>query len=421
MGRIEVSNLGKAFKQYPTRWSRLLEWVTPGHRPHHTLKWVLKDVSFDLDAGESMGILGVNGAGKSTLLKIITGTTQPTAGSVRVGPGRVAALLELGMGFHPDFTGRQNAFMAGQLQGLTVEQITTLMPEIEQFADIGDYVDQPVRIYSSGMQVRLAFAVATVLRPAILIVDEALAVGDAAFQRKCFRRIEDFREQGTSLLYVSHDVDSVKRICGKALFLNNGEVFAFGSAKNVCDLYEKALFGGRETAKVSEGFPIAPESLVDESLASDCEVAYGDGRALIEAIWLENASGERANVFGSREPIVLKYRVRFAQMASRVAFAFMAKTRDGVALFGMDTSHMPDISARSFAPGDTMIASFKLENAFAPGVFYINCGVRDDSSDVPVFLHRRVDAVIFRIRSDDQTFVKSGLINTAAVFELALA
>lgn len=418
MGSITVNNLGKAYKQYPARWSRLLEWIVPGHKPRHSLRWVLRDISFVVEPGEAVGIVGVNGAGKSTLLKMITGTTQPTSGSVNV-TGRIAALLELGMGFHPEFTGRQNVFMAGQLQGLTVDQITELMPQIERFADIGDYIDQSVRVYSSGMQVRLAFAVATAVRPDILIVDEALSVGDAAFQRKCFRRVEEFREQGTTLLFVSHDVDSVKKLCTKALFLKDGQAAAFGGAKTVCDMYEKVLFGGRRGGTTRGESAPTPELLVDQSLMSNCEVAYGDGRATIESIWLENGRGEQANVFGSRDSLVLKYRVRFDEAASHIAFAFMAKTRDGVALFGMDTSHMPEVTGRKFAPGDTFIARFELKNPFAPGTYYINCGVRDDTAETPVFLHRRVDAALFRVKADEHTFVKFGLINTSAVFELA--
>ena len=204
MGTITVSQLGKAYKHYPTRWSRLAEWLIPGSRPRHTMKWVLQDISFTVKAGEAVGIVGINGAGKSTLLKMITGTTQPTAGTVSV-TGRVAAMLELGMGFHPDFTGRQNAIMAGQLLGYSVEEINRLMPEIEAFAEIGDYIDEPVRVYSSGMQMRLAFSVATAHRPDILIVDEALSVGDAYFQHKSFARIREYSKLGTTLLIVSHD------------------------------------------------------------------------------------------------------------------------------------------------------------------------------------------------------------------------
>ncbi|MEN9356474.1 MAG: hypothetical protein RL695_645, partial [Pseudomonadota bacterium] len=173
MGSISVNGVGKAYKQYPTRWSRLAEWLLPAriHQPRHGLRWVLHDIHFEVRAGEAIGIIGMNGAGKSTLLKILTGTTQASSGQIQI-QGRVAALLELGMGFHPDFTGRQNAIMACQLQGLNGEEIAALLPDIEAFAEIGDYLDQPVRTYSSGMQMRLAFSVATAQRPDILIVDE---------------------------------------------------------------------------------------------------------------------------------------------------------------------------------------------------------------------------------------------------------
>src|SRR5450755_346142 len=219
MGTVRVTQLGKAYKQYPTRWSRLAEWIVPFAPPRHTLKWVLKDVNFHVAVGEAVGIIGINGAGKSTLLKLITGTAAPTAGSIAM-TGRAVALLELGMGFHPDFTGRQNAFMAGQLIGLRTEEIEAITPEIEAFAEIGDYIDQPVRVYSSGMQMRLAFSVATVKRPDILIVDEALSVGDAYFQHKSFERIREFKRQGTTLLLVSHDKTAIQSICDRAILLD---------------------------------------------------------------------------------------------------------------------------------------------------------------------------------------------------------
>ena len=209
MSALVVSNIGKAYKRYPGKWARVREWVTG--RPGHQQTWVLRDVSFSVSLGEAVGIIGVNGAGKSTLLKIITGTTQPTEGNVRV-QGRVAALLELGMGFHPDFTGRQNVFMAGQLLGLRVDEIAGRMSEIEAFAEIGGYIDRPVRLYSSGMQVRLAFSAATAVRPDILIVDEALSVGDAYFQHKSFERIRQYRQAGSTLLIVSHPgIDQVRQ------------------------------------------------------------------------------------------------------------------------------------------------------------------------------------------------------------------
>src|SRR5579862_3817599 len=223
MGTIRVSQLGKAYKYYPTRWSRLAEWLVPFGPPRHELKWVLRDINFHVSPGESVGIIGINGAGKSTLLKLIAGTAIATKGSVAM-TGRVAALLELGMGFHPDFTGRQNAFMAGQLLGLGTQELLALMPEIEAFAEIGDYVDQPVRVYSSGMQMRLAFSVATAKRPDILIVDEALSVGDAYFQHKSFDRIREFKQQGTTLLMVSHDKTAIQSICDRAILLDAGRL-----------------------------------------------------------------------------------------------------------------------------------------------------------------------------------------------------
>lgn len=252
MNAITVNNLGKAYKQYPTRWSRLKEWLDPRNKPRHQLHWVLQDINFHVPRGQALGIIGINGAGKSTLLKMIAGTTQPTTGSIQI-HGRVAALLELGMGFHPEFTGRQNAYMAGQLLGYSVEDITELMPEIEAFAEIGEYIDQPVRVYSSGMQMRLAFSVATARRPDVLIVDEALSVGDAYFQHKSFDRIREFRTQGTTLLIVSHDKQAIQSICDRAILLNAGKLEMEGEPEAVMDFYNAMLADKNiETVKTTE-------------------------------------------------------------------------------------------------------------------------------------------------------------------------
>jgi lipopolysaccharide transport system ATP-binding protein len=414
MGQVHVEGLGKAYKQYPNRWVRLAEFLLPGSQPRHHLHWVLRDVSFSVAPGEALGVIGVNGAGKSTLLKMITGTTQPTTGSLQV-TGRVAALLELGMGFHPDFTGRQNLFTSGQLQGLSLAHIAACLPEIERFADIGEYIDQPVRVYSSGMQVRLAFALATAVRPDILIVDEALSVGDAAFQRKCYQRIEAFRQQGTTLLFVTHDIDTVKKLCDRALFLEHGGVAALGAAKPVCDAYERALFGGGSAKQAAA----VVETTLDPSLTSECEQAYGDGRASIDEVWLENAGGERANLFASAEPLVLQFRVTFHVEVVHAVFAFMIKTREGINLFGSDTAALPDLSRRRYAAGQQVTFRAELANAFAPGVYYLNCGVRDDRQSEAAFLHRRLDVCLFRVRNDEHTFVKSGLLNVPAMLTVA--
>lgn len=415
MSLIVVNNLGKSFRNYRSELQRIARWFYLPVSPSEE-HWVVRDISFTVEAGDAIGFVGQNGAGKSTLLKMITGTLQPTEGSVQIN-GRIAAILELGMGFSPELTGRQNVYHASGLMGFSAEKIEQNLQEIQAFADIGEYFDEPVRTYSSGMQVRLAFSVATAVRPDILIVDEALAVGDAAFQRKCYRRIEEFQEKGTTLLLVTHDIETVKKICNKALFLQHGGVVAYGPAKSVCDTYEKALFGNAKlTSKTSQ--PHEAKPLVDPNLMSDCEVAYGDGRAVIESIWLESTEGQIANVFGIQDKLILKYNVQFNHAASDIVFAFMVKTREGVALLGMDTSHIQEIKNRRFNAGESILIRFELENFFAPGNYYLNCGVRDDSGDTPVFLHRRVDTALFRVRSSEESFAKSGLINAPVKFSM---
>lgn len=240
MGSIYTKSLGKAFKRYPTKWSRICEWLGLKKFASQELKWILRDINISVKPGEAVGIIGMNGAGKSTLLKLITGTMLPTIGDVQVS-GKVAALLELGLGFHPDFTGRQNVFLAGQLLGLNGEHIERLMPEIEAFAEIGEYIDFPVRVYSSGMQVRLAFSVATAVRPDILIVDEALSVGDVLFQQKCITRIEEYRQKGTTLLFVTHDTAALHLLCDWAVVLGGGKCIYQGQTKQAIEIYLELL------------------------------------------------------------------------------------------------------------------------------------------------------------------------------------
>lgn len=270
MGSITVSQLGKAYKQYPARWSRLGEWLLPFLGQRHSLKWVLQDIDFHIAAGESVGLIGVNGAGKSTLLKLITGTTQPSVGTMTT-QGRIAALLELGMGFHPDFTGRQNVLIAGQLLGLTIEEIGALMPQILEFAEIGDYIDQQVRVYSSGMQMRLAFSVATCVRPDILIVDEALAVGDVFFQQKCFGRIESFKQAGTTLLFVSHSAGTILNICDRCIFLRGGRVAFDGAPADALDLYQADLLSRLDQAP--DQLQIRPAAAAADGATDDAVTA----------------------------------------------------------------------------------------------------------------------------------------------------
>lgn len=420
MGSIIVSNLGKAYKQYPNRWSRLLEWLDPDTKPRHQLHWVLQDINFTINSGESVGIIGINGAGKSTLLKMITGTTQPTTGSVQLN-GRVAALLELGMGFHPDFTGRQNAYMAGQLLGYTTDEITRLMPEIEAFAEIGEYIDQPVRVYSSGMQMRLAFAVATAHRPDVLIIDEALSVGDAAFQRKCFQLIESYRVAGTTLLFVSHDIETIKKICDRAIFIKAGYLADYDIAKKVCDIYEKFLFGGNRTqidqnkSKIDE--VESHTSKFDPTLTTNCEMIYGNGKANIEICWLEDVYGNKINIIEAGHSFRWCYRVKFNEDVEKPIFAMMIKTREGISLYGTDTTTIK-VNHDKILADEYANITFTLVNTLAPGIYYFNCGVRHDSTEKIEFLSRRIDSAILKVISTQQTTIATGLIEMSANLEI---
>ena len=405
---LQIDGVSKAFRRYPSPWARAKEWFFGGQT--HELIWVLRDISFDIPKGSAVGILGVNGAGKSTLLKIITGTTAATAGTVKV-DGRVAALLELGLGFHGEFTGRQNARMSGQMLGLELAEIDAAMPDIESFAGIGDFIDQPVRTYSSGMQMRLAFSVATAVRPDVLIIDEALSVGDAAFQRKCFQRIEAYQQLGTTLLFVSHDSEAVKRLCDRAVFLHNGRIASEGAPRMVCDAYERQVFGGGEPVQPPRDADLAttpaPPSYFDDALIPDCEQRYGNGEAEIEACWLEDAEGNRVNIVTAGDTLSWCYRVRFVQAVDRPVYAMMLKTIDGKAVFGTDTATLT-LVPESGAPDQCIEARFKFVAALAAGNYFLNAGVRRDSVEETVFVCRRVDAGVLRVVAGSESTAAVG-------------
>lgn len=325
MGTISVVNLGKAYKQFPSRWTRLAEWLIPFYPKRHTLKWIIQDVNFTVQSGEAVGIIGINGAGKSTLLKMITGTTLPTTGQVHM-TGRVAAMLELGMGFHPDFTGRQNAFMAGQLLGYTPDEVQRLMPEIEAFAEIGSYIDEPVRVYSSGMQMRLAFSVATAIRPDILIVDEALSVGDAYFVHKSFDRIRKFREQGTTLLIVSHDKQAIQSICDRAILLSAGRLALEGEPEAVMDYYN-ALLANHQNQTVKQ--EITPDGKV--------QTVSGTGEAVVTDITLLNNKHQRVEMVDVGEEVTLQIQVSTHAYIKRLVLGYGIKDRLGQVMYGTNT------------------------------------------------------------------------------------
>lgn len=356
MGTIRVTDIGKAYKQYPTRWSRLLEWMLPFAGQRHQLKWVMQKVNFRVQQGEALGIIGMNGAGKSTLLKMITGTTQPTTGTVDIS-GRVAALLELGMGFHPDFSGRQNVLMSGQLMGIGIDELQRLMPAIEAFAEIGDYIDQPVRTYSSGMQVRLAFSVATAVRPDVLIIDEALSVGDAYFQHKSFERIRAFREAGTTLLLVSHDKAAIQSICDRAILLDGGRIVKEGTPEEVMDYYN-AILAQHENLKVTQ------EAREDGKV----QTVSGTGEAGVTGVSLLNADGEPNEVFDVGAAVTLQVTVRANAAIPRLVLGYMIKDRLGQPMYGTNT----DLKQRvlfDVQPGETLTYRFAFPLNLGPGSY----------------------------------------------------
>ena len=358
MGHIRVTGLGKAYKQYPTRWSRLAEWLIPFSPIRHRQHWVLQDVTFQIAPGESVGIVGVNGAGKSTLLKMITGTTQPTCGTIEL-EGRVAALLELGMGFHADFTGRQNAVMAGQLLGMQVEEIEALMPEIERFAEIGDAIDHPVRTYSSGMQMRLAFSVATARRPDILIVDEALSVGDAYFQHKSFDRIRSFRKAGTTLLIVSHDRSAIQSICDSAILLENGHMAMHDTPEAVMDYYN-ALLAERE------GQTVRQEMLSGGQVST----ISGTGEARILNVRLLDKHERSIEAAEVGQPVVLEVNVEVRQDIERLVLGFMIKDRLGQAMYGINT-HRQDQALTDLQAGERVTYRFAFVMGLGKGNYSV--------------------------------------------------
>ncbi len=357
---IIVKNLGKAYSMRQDPWGLLAGWfglAAPEKR------WIFRGVNFTVAPGDAVGIIGANGAGKSTLLKVLTGTAVATEGEVHI-DGRVSALLELGMGFHPDFTGRQNVYLAGQMMGLDRDTIARLLPDIQAFAEIGDYFDQPVRSYSSGMFVRLAFSVATAVRPDVLIVDEALAVGDLYFQHKSFARIRAFREAGTTLLFVSHDPVAVKSLCDRSILLGDGRVLMDGSPDDVLDFYN-ALIAEREGR---------------EAIAASADAFQGrsgNGKARIESVALVGES--QTLRVGDAATLRIAYHAN--ELLPDLVLGVLIKDRTGYDVYGINTFQKANVPPLGDRPGDRRTVDFEIPA--------INLG--PGSYSVTVALHSHAD------------------------------
>lgn len=382
-GHLRVRGLGKAYKRYARKSGRLREWVGMGVQ--HDLTWVLRDVTFDVQPGEAVGIVGANGAGKSTLLKLIAGTIRPTTGAYEI-DGRVAALLELGIGFHPEFTGRQNAFMAGHLLGISGEEMASRIGEVEAFAEIGDYIDQPVRTYSSGMQVRLAFGVATTVRPDILIVDEALSVGDTYFQHKSFDRIRQFREQGTTLLFVSHSPGAVKTLCDRALLLDHGLMLRDDKPEVVLDYYNAMIAAQRA------------EHQIRQTVTPDGRRATrsGTAEATIEQIELV-ASGRRTKEVRSGEPVIVRVAMLANTPLKDLTAGILVRDRLGNDVFGTNTFHLGACLTDVHA-GTRAIVEFTLPRlCLGVGSYSVTAALHTGDSHVAASFDWWDRALVFRV------------------------
>ena len=384
MGTISVRDLGKAYKQYPTRSARLAEWLIPFGPPRHAQKWVLQGLNFEVKPGEAIGIIGMNGAGKSTLLKMITGTTEPTTGSVNV-TGRIAALLELGMGFHPDFTGRQNAIMAGQLLGLIADDMRSLMPEIEAFAEIGDYIDQPVRVYSSGMQMRLAFSVATAKRPDILIVDEALSVGDNYFQHKSFDRIRAYNKLGTTLWIVSHDKGAVQGICDRAILLSGGSVAMQGSPETVMDYYN-AMIAERDPANVQQVL----------GHDGNVQTISGTGEARVVKATLCDEDGKPVEVVKVGQALQIQVEVEAFADLPELVFGYQIKDRLGQPVFGTNTFHTKQL-LQDLRTGQRVRFVLRFPANLGEGSYSVSFALHDAENHLAKSYEWRDRAIVFNV------------------------
>jgi len=366
--QIVVSNLGKKYKRYPKRLARLIEWLTFGRYQNHQSTWILRNLNFELQKGDSLGVIGVNGAGKSTLLKLLTRTSNPTEGNVQI-EGKVAALLELGMGFHQDFTGRVNAMMTCQMMGYTHEEAEKLIPKIREFSELGDYLEQPVRVYSTGMQVRLAFSAATVVRPEILIVDEALSVGDAYFQHKCISRIREYRDAGTTLLFVSHDPGAVKSLCKRAILLDGGGIVKDGVPDTVLDYYNSVIARKQSDKNIQEL----------EGEDGRISTRSGNGNAQITSVDITHGDGKTARTFLVGEEIVLSCCVTFNAKVHNPAVGILLRDRMGNDVYGTNTSHLGHHNM-DVKPGESLEFAFSFPLNIGAGNYSVCVAVHGGDS-----------------------------------------
>lgn len=410
---ISVQGVSKIYKLYDKPIDRLKEAVSLTHKSYHRDFFALSDISFEVKKGETVGIIGTNGSGKSTILKIITGVLSPTTGTAEVS-GNISALLELGAGFNSEYTGLENIYMNGTMMGFSRQEMERRMDDILRFADIGDFVNQPVKTYSSGMFVRLAFALAINVDPEILIVDEALSVGDVFFQAKCYRRMEEMMKNGTTILMVSHDMGSIIKYCDKVVLLNRGHFVAQGEAGKMVDLYKKILANQTdelaealiEQKKEALGLPV--EAAVSDKRMKDRmnlnpEVQeYGDGRASFEDFGTLDARGNVTNLLLKGEMFTIRERVRFHAPIENPIFTYTLRDKKGTDITGTNTL-FEGTEIKPVKDGDVYTISFRQKMNLQGGEYLLSMSCTGYENGEHVVYHRLYNVLSLTVISNKNT------------------
>ena len=412
---LKVENVGKRYEIYEAPHHRLLQTLLRGKRQFYKEFWALKDVSFEVKKGECLGIIGRNGCGKSTLLQIIAGTLAPTTGNVSV-TGKVAALLELGSGFNPEFTGRENVYMNGAIMGLSKSEMDQKFDQIAAFADIGEFIEQPVKIYSSGMMVRLAFAAAINVDPDILIIDEALSVGDIRFQVKCHRKLEEFREKNKTILFVSHSTSDVVRLCDWAIWLEQGNIRRSGISKNIVEEYHAWMVHDTGVQRTAGTTAVASVNKGQEEYdlvpVPDNACITGEGGATVDVVGFFTEDNERISLLEGRKQVKIIFRVSIKEKIDRPFFAFQIINSKGLRILGSNT-YVLQQKIGSLDAGKSVLVRFsflfpEIEN----GVYLIALGIADGTQDTHVRHQFVADVYEF------QFFSTSRLQKQAVIFKL---
>lgn len=396
---IEIKDVVKIYKLYDRARDRVKEALGFGRKQVHTLHYALNGVSLNIYKGETVGIIGTNGSGKSTILKIITGVLSPTSGQARVN-GRISALLELGAGFNMEYNGIENVYLNGTMMGFSDREIDAKLPEILEFADIGPYVNQPVKTYSSGMFVRLAFAVAINIEPEILIVDEALSVGDVFFQAKCYHKFEEFKKMGKTIVFVSHDLGIISKYCDRVFLLNKGNLLGEGSPKEMIDAYKRVLVGQYELPEEEES-GAAKEGIPAEGVNPDAQ-EYGTKQAEILDYYMTDERGVRALAVLKGSSFTLHMRVKFHDHVPEPIFAFSFKNVLGVEITGTNTM-IEKAFLESGEPGQVKDITFTQKMSLQGGEYLLSLGVTGYNGDTFEVYHRLYDVMDVTVVSDKDT------------------